>query len=66
MSSSTTLTFQSCPQNVLELTLGDKDILNSDQLSILRFDLSSLQPGKPHTKNFPLKQEVRSTWVSSK
>lgn len=66
MSSSKTLTLQSCPQNVLELTLCDKDILDSDQLSILRFDLSSLQLGKPHTNNFLLNQQVRSTWVSSK
>ncbi|XP_041535062.1 cytosolic phospholipase A2 zeta isoform X2 [Microtus oregoni] len=50
-------------KNVLELTLGDKDILNSDQLSILRFDLSSLQPGKPHTKNFPLKQQSQELQV---
>lgn len=66
MSSSTTLILQSYPQNVLELTLCDKDVLDSDQLSLLLFDLSSLQPGQPHTHNFPLNQQVRSTWVSSK
>lgn len=66
MSSSTTLTLRSRPQNVLELTLCDKDILDSDQISRLLFDLSSLQPGKSHTKNFLLNKQVRSTWVSSK
>nr|XP_048315718.1 cytosolic phospholipase A2 zeta [Myodes glareolus] len=44
-------------KNVLELTLCDKDILDSDQLSRLLFDLSSLQPGKSHTKNFLLNQQ---------
>ncbi|EGV97246.1 Cytosolic phospholipase A2 zeta, partial [Cricetulus griseus] len=44
-------------KNVLELTLCDKDVLDSDQLSLLLFDLSSLQPGQPHTHNFPLNQQ---------
>uniref|UniRef100_A0A8C8UKF5 Phospholipase A2 n=1 Tax=Peromyscus maniculatus bairdii TaxID=230844 RepID=A0A8C8UKF5_PERMB len=51
-------------KNVLELTLCDKDILDSDQLSVLLFDLSNLQPGQPHTHTFSLNQQVRSTWVS--
>lgn len=66
MSSSTMLILQSPPQNVLELTLCDKDILDSDQLSELLFDLSNLQPGQPHTHTFSLNQQVRSTWVSNK
>ncbi|KAL1786346.1 cytosolic phospholipase A2 zeta [Sigmodon hispidus] len=44
-------------KNVLELTLCDKDVLDSDQLSLLLFDLSSLQPGQPHTHTFPLNQQ---------
>ncbi|XP_060227516.1 cytosolic phospholipase A2 zeta isoform X2 [Meriones unguiculatus] len=44
-------------KNVLELTLYDKDILDSEKLSLLLFDLSSLQPGQPHTENFTLNQQ---------
>uniref|UniRef100_A0A8C8TQJ4 Phospholipase A2, group IVF n=1 Tax=Peromyscus maniculatus bairdii TaxID=230844 RepID=A0A8C8TQJ4_PERMB len=52
------LILQSPPQNVLELTLCDKDILDSDQLSVLLFDLSNLQPGQPHTHTFSLNQQT--------
>ncbi|XP_062947543.1 cytosolic phospholipase A2 zeta [Cynocephalus volans] len=44
-------------KNVLELTLYDKDILGSDQLSLLLFDLRSLKPGQPHIHTFPLNQQ---------
>ncbi|XP_025854113.1 cytosolic phospholipase A2 zeta [Vulpes vulpes] len=44
-------------KNVLELTLYDKDILDSDQLSLLLFDLSSLKPGQPHRHTFQLKHQ---------
>ncbi|XP_036041769.1 cytosolic phospholipase A2 zeta isoform X2 [Onychomys torridus] len=44
-------------KNVLELTLCDKDVLDSDQLSVLLFDLSNLQPGQPYTHNFSLNQQ---------
>ncbi|XP_047396097.1 cytosolic phospholipase A2 zeta isoform X1 [Sciurus carolinensis] len=44
-------------KNVLELTLYDKDVLGSDQLSLLLFDLSSLKPGQPHRHTFPLNQQ---------
>ncbi|XP_051039600.1 cytosolic phospholipase A2 zeta [Phodopus roborovskii] len=47
----------SAVKNVLELTLCDKDVLNNDQLSWLLFDLNNLQPGQPHTHNFPLNQQ---------
>ncbi|KAK1338967.1 hypothetical protein QTO34_019636 [Cnephaeus nilssonii] len=35
-------------KNVLELTLYDKDVLGSSELSLLLFDLKSLKPGQPH------------------
>uniref|UniRef100_A0A8C6W6Z7 Phospholipase A2 n=1 Tax=Nannospalax galili TaxID=1026970 RepID=A0A8C6W6Z7_NANGA len=50
-------------KNVLELTLCDKDILGSDKLSILLFDLRSLQPGQPHRHTFHLNQQVSPTWM---
>lgn len=47
-----------CVQNVLELTLYDKDVVGSDELSVLLFDLKSLKPGQPHRHTFPLNQQV--------
>ncbi|XP_013368104.1 PREDICTED: cytosolic phospholipase A2 zeta isoform X2 [Chinchilla lanigera] len=44
-------------KNVLELTLCDKDVLSSDQLSLLLFDLRSLKPGQPHRHTFSLNQQ---------
>ncbi|XP_045679283.1 cytosolic phospholipase A2 zeta isoform X1 [Phyllostomus hastatus] len=44
-------------KNVLELTLYDKDIVGSDELSVLLFDLKSLKPGQPHRHTFPLNQQ---------
>ncbi|XP_023566984.1 cytosolic phospholipase A2 zeta [Octodon degus] len=44
-------------KNVLELTLYDKDVLSSDQLSQLLFDLKSLKPGQPHRHTFSLNQQ---------
>uniref|UniRef100_A0A8C3VPA1 Phospholipase A2 n=1 Tax=Catagonus wagneri TaxID=51154 RepID=A0A8C3VPA1_9CETA len=44
-------------KNVLELTLYDKDVLGSDPLSLLLFDLTSLKPGQPHRHTFPLGQQ---------
>ncbi|XP_013013951.2 cytosolic phospholipase A2 zeta [Cavia porcellus] len=44
-------------KNVLELTLFDKDVLSSDQLSLLLFDLRSLKPGQPHRHTFSLNQQ---------
>ncbi|XP_069348313.1 cytosolic phospholipase A2 zeta [Eulemur rufifrons] len=41
-------------KNVLELTLYDKDVLRSDLLSLLLFDLRSLKCGQPHRHTFPL------------
>nr|XP_002717816.1 cytosolic phospholipase A2 zeta isoform X1 [Oryctolagus cuniculus] len=39
-------------KNVLELTLYDKDVLDSDQLSQYLFDLRSLKPGQPYSHTF--------------
>ncbi|XP_048188016.1 cytosolic phospholipase A2 zeta [Perognathus longimembris pacificus] len=44
-------------KNVLELTLSDEDILSSSPLSVLLYDLSTLQPGQPHRHTFPLNQQ---------
>lgn len=66
MSSPTRLILQSCPQNVLELALYDEDVLDSDKIFSLLFDLSTLQLGQPYTKNFTQKQQVRSAWTNSK
>ncbi|XP_045863234.1 cytosolic phospholipase A2 zeta isoform X2 [Meles meles] len=44
-------------KNVLELTLYDKDVLDSDQLSLLLFDLRSLKPGQPHRHTFLLNHQ---------
>nr|XP_031309109.1 cytosolic phospholipase A2 zeta isoform X3 [Camelus dromedarius] len=50
-------------KNVLELTLYDKDVLDSNQLSLLLFDLSSLQPGQPYRHTFPLSQDSQELQV---
>lgn len=47
----------SAVKNVLELTLYDKNVLSSGQLSLLLFDLRSLRPGKPHRHTFLLDQQ---------
>ncbi|KAL4692238.1 hypothetical protein H8959_016048 [Pygathrix nigripes] len=44
-------------KNALELTLYDNDILDSDQLSLLLFDLRSLKCGQPHRHTFPLNHQ---------
>ncbi|XP_008141445.2 cytosolic phospholipase A2 zeta [Eptesicus fuscus] len=44
-------------KNVLELTLCDKDVLGSSELSLLLFDLKSLKPGQPHKHTFRLNQQ---------
>lgn len=54
-----------CLQNVLELTLYDKDVLASSELSLLLFDLKSLKPGQPHRHTFLLNQQVSCPTCSS-
>ncbi|XP_070280753.1 cytosolic phospholipase A2 zeta isoform X1 [Myotis yumanensis] len=44
-------------KNVLELTLYDKDVLGSTELSLLQFDLKSLKPGQAHKRTFLLNQQ---------
>lgn len=56
MSSPTMLILQFCPQNVLELALYDKDVLDSDKIFSVLFDLSTLQLGQAYTKTFTQKQ----------
>ncbi|XP_004421515.1 PREDICTED: cytosolic phospholipase A2 zeta isoform X1 [Ceratotherium simum simum] len=57
-------------KNVLELTLYDKDVLGSNQLSLLLFDLRSLKPGQPHRHTFLLNhqdsQELQVEFVLEK
>jgi hypothetical protein len=65
MTSSTMLTLQSYPQNVLELALYDEDVLDSDNVFSILFDTSTLQLGQPCTKNFT-RQQVRSAGTNSK
>ena len=54
-----------CPQNVLELTLYDKDVLDNDQLSQLLFDLRSLKPHQPHRHTFSLSHQVSGSACAS-
>lgn len=56
---------QSYPQNVLELTLYDEDVMDSDNVFSILFDLSTLQLGQPYTKIFT-RQQVRSASTNSK
>ncbi|XP_008057648.1 cytosolic phospholipase A2 zeta [Carlito syrichta] len=57
-------------KNVLELTLYDKDVLGSDKLSLLLFDLRSLKCGQPHRNTFTLNhqdsQELQVEFVLEK
>ncbi|XP_076983677.1 cytosolic phospholipase A2 zeta isoform X2 [Tamandua tetradactyla] len=57
-------------KNVLEITLYDKDVLGSNQLSRLLFDLRTLQPGQPHRHTFLLdrqeSQELQVEFVLEK
>lgn len=45
-------------QNTLELTLFDKDILVSDELTSVVFDVGGLKPGRPQKSTFRLNSEV--------
>nr|XP_019580978.1 PREDICTED: cytosolic phospholipase A2 zeta isoform X1 [Rhinolophus sinicus] len=47
----------SAVKNVLELTLYDKDVMLSNKLSLLLFDLENLKPGQPHRHTFQLNQQ---------
>ncbi|XP_058149977.1 cytosolic phospholipase A2 zeta [Dasypus novemcinctus] len=57
-------------KNVLELTLYDKDVLVSNKLSRVLFDLRHLQPGQPHRHTFLLdrqdSQELQVEFVLEK
>ncbi|XP_045142390.1 cytosolic phospholipase A2 zeta [Echinops telfairi] len=44
-------------KNVLEFTLYDEDVLASDRLSVLLYDLKNLKPGQLHRHTFPLNHQ---------
>lgn len=51
-----------CFQNILELTLYDKDVLISDELTSIVFDVGGMKPGQPLLRTFRLNPEV-SPWL---
>uniref|UniRef100_A0A8C0Z988 Phospholipase A2 n=1 Tax=Cyanistes caeruleus TaxID=156563 RepID=A0A8C0Z988_CYACU len=53
----------SAVKNILELTLYDKDVLVSDELTSIVFDLGGMRPGQPLLRTFRLNPEV-SAWLS--
>uniref|UniRef100_A0A8C6YW75 Phospholipase A2 n=1 Tax=Nothoprocta perdicaria TaxID=30464 RepID=A0A8C6YW75_NOTPE len=50
----------SAVKNILELTLYDKDILVSDELTTVVFDVGGIKPGQPLLRTFRLNSEVSS------
>uniref|UniRef100_A0A8C3QSJ6 C2 domain-containing protein n=1 Tax=Cyanoderma ruficeps TaxID=181631 RepID=A0A8C3QSJ6_9PASS len=48
----------SAVKNILELTLYDKDVLVSDELTSIVFDLGGMRPGQPLLRTFSLNPEV--------
>ncbi|GAB1286761.1 Cytosolic phospholipase A2 zeta [Apodemus speciosus] len=50
-------------KNILELALYDKDVLDSDKVFSVLFDLSTLQLGQPCTKKFTRKQDPKELEV---
>uniref|UniRef100_A0A7M4FKH5 phospholipase A2 n=1 Tax=Crocodylus porosus TaxID=8502 RepID=A0A7M4FKH5_CROPO len=48
----------SAVKNILELTLFDKDVLISDELTSVVFDVGGLKPGQPLKRVFKLNPEV--------
>uniref|UniRef100_A0A8D0G9S7 Phospholipase A2 n=1 Tax=Sphenodon punctatus TaxID=8508 RepID=A0A8D0G9S7_SPHPU len=45
-------------KNILELTLFDKDVLISDELTSIVFDVGGIKPGRPLKRTFRLNPEV--------
>uniref|UniRef100_A0A8C5NLV1 Phospholipase A2 n=1 Tax=Junco hyemalis TaxID=40217 RepID=A0A8C5NLV1_JUNHY len=54
----------SAVKNILELTLYDKDVLVSDELTSVVFDVGGMRPGESLLQTFSLDPEVRP-WLSS-
>lgn len=53
------------PQNILELTVYDKDTFTpDDQLLTVHFDVAKIQPGEKVHLNFELNPEVRNEKTS--
>ncbi|XP_031227460.1 cytosolic phospholipase A2 zeta isoform X2 [Mastomys coucha] len=50
-------------KNVLELTLYDEDVVDSDNVFSILFDLSTLQLGQPYTKIFTRQQDPKELEV---
>nr|ABI53033.1 cytosolic phospholipase A2 zeta [Mus musculus] len=50
-------------KNVLELALYDEDVLDSDNVFSILFDMSTLQLGQPCTKNFTRQQDPKELEV---
>uniref|UniRef100_A0A8B9PCH3 Phospholipase A2 n=1 Tax=Apteryx owenii TaxID=8824 RepID=A0A8B9PCH3_APTOW len=48
----------SAVKNILELTLYDKDVLVSDELTSVVFDVGGMKPGQPLLRTFKLNPEV--------
>ncbi|KFW95477.1 Cytosolic phospholipase A2 zeta, partial [Phalacrocorax carbo] len=55
----------SAVKNILELTLYDKDVLISDELTSIVFDVGGMKPGQPLLRTFRLNPEV-SPWLLSR
>ncbi|NXG44526.1 PA24F phospholipase, partial [Psilopogon haemacephalus] len=48
----------SAVKNILELTLYDKDVLASDELTSIVFDVGGMKPGRPLLRTFKLNPEA--------
>uniref|UniRef100_A0A8B9MKT2 C2 domain-containing protein n=1 Tax=Accipiter nisus TaxID=211598 RepID=A0A8B9MKT2_9AVES len=55
----------SAVKNILELTLYDKDVLVSDELTSIVFDVGGMKLGQPLLRTFRLNPEV-SPWLPSR
>ncbi|XP_074399078.1 cytosolic phospholipase A2 zeta isoform X2 [Zonotrichia albicollis] len=54
----------SAVKNILELTLYDKDVLVSDELTSVVFDVGGMRPGEPLLQTFSLDPELRCPYRS--
>lgn len=48
------------PQNILEITVSDDDIIHDDDQAIILFDVAKISLGKTVFMAFPLNPEVRT------
>uniref|UniRef100_A0A8B9QRV0 Phospholipase A2 n=1 Tax=Anas platyrhynchos TaxID=8839 RepID=A0A8B9QRV0_ANAPL len=54
----------SAVKNILEMTLYDKDVLVSDELTSIVFDVGGMKPGQPLLRTFKLNPEVSPQLLS--